>query len=94
MSTTTIRLSDDLKARVARAAERTGTTTHGFIVDAIAEKTEEQERRDEFHALAEQRFSEFLRTGKSIPWSEAREYLLKRIDGKPAERPVARKLKS
>jgi predicted transcriptional regulator len=39
MSTTTIRLPDELKARVARAAKRAGTTAHGFIVEAIAEKT-------------------------------------------------------
>ncbi|MDE2257829.1 MAG: CopG family transcriptional regulator, partial [Xanthomonadaceae bacterium] len=31
MSTTTIRLPDDLKARIATAAERAGTTSHNFI---------------------------------------------------------------
>ena len=36
MSTTTIRLEDDLKARVAAAAEREGKTAHAFILDAIA----------------------------------------------------------
>ena len=35
MSTTTIRLEDDLKARVAAAAERAGVTAHAFILDAI-----------------------------------------------------------
>ena len=38
MSTTTIRLPRELKERVARAAERAGTTPHGFILEAIAEK--------------------------------------------------------
>lgn len=93
MSTTTIRLPDELKARVARAAERAGVTTHAFIVDAIADKADAEERRNEFHALADARYAEFLRTGKSIPWDEAREYLLKLAEGKPAKRPVARKLK-
>ena len=36
MSTTTIRLEDDLKERIAQAAERTGRSAHAFIVDAIA----------------------------------------------------------
>lgn len=93
MSTTTIRLPDELKERVARAAERAGTTTHGFIVDAIAKKTEEQERRDEFHALADERYAEILRTGKTVPWEKMREYFLALVAGKPATRPVARKLK-
>ena len=49
MSTTAIRLSEELKARVARAARRTGTTVHGFILEAIAEKTDQVERRADFH---------------------------------------------
>lgn len=93
MSTTTIRLPDELKARVARAAERAGTTPHNFIVEAIAAQTDAEERRSEFHALADERYAEILRTGKTIPWDEAREYLLKLVAGKPAKRPIARKLK-
>src|SRR3546814_20149299 len=38
MSTTTIRLPDELKARIAEAAKRAGTTSHNFILEAIAEK--------------------------------------------------------
>ena len=45
MSTTTIRLPDDLKARLAAAAERAGTTSHNFILQAILEKTEQEEQR-------------------------------------------------
>ncbi|MBI3937042.1 MAG: ribbon-helix-helix protein, CopG family, partial [Betaproteobacteria bacterium] len=44
MSTTTIRLPQDLKERVARAAKRTGATAHGFILEAIREKAEQEER--------------------------------------------------
>jgi predicted transcriptional regulator len=36
MRTTTIRLEDDLKSRVAAAAEREGMTMHAFILEAIA----------------------------------------------------------
>ena len=43
MPTTTIRIPDDLKERVARAAESAGTTAHAFIVDAVAEKVGETE---------------------------------------------------
>lgn len=55
MSTTTIRLPDELKVRIAAAAKRAGTTSHGFILDAIAKKAESAERRDDFDAEAEQR---------------------------------------
>lgn len=88
MSTTTIRLPEELKARVAKAAERAGTTSHGFILEAIAARTEAQERRDDFHAEADRRWQQFLADGLSVEWSEMREYLLRRSRGEPAERPV------
>lgn len=92
MSTTTIRLPEGLKARVAAAAKRAGTTAHGFILEAIAEKTDEEERRSEFHGVAEKRYAAIVATGKTIPWSEMRTYLAGRVAGKKARRPSAKKL--
>ncbi len=91
MGTTTIRLPEDLKARVARAAEAAGTTSHNFILEAIAEKADLAERRVDFHAQADRRWAEFLETGESVPWEEVRRYLTDRIHGKIGPRPVARK---
>jgi len=55
VSTTTIRIDDTLKARLAAAAERAGTTPHAFILEAI-ERTVEQDEQDEaFHELANAR---------------------------------------
>lgn len=92
MSTTTIRLPENLKARVAAAAKRAGTTTHGFILDAIAEKAEQEDKRAAFDAEAEDRYVQIVATGKTIPWQEMRGYLEERIAGKEVKRPVARKL--
>lgn len=92
MSTTTIRMPDELKQRVAAAAERAGTTPHAFILDAIADKAGQQERRAEFDAVAEQRFAGIVSSGKAIPWQEMRGFLEARVAGKAAKRPVARKL--
>jgi predicted transcriptional regulator len=92
MSTTTIRLPDDLKARIAAAAKRAGTTPHALILEAIAEKAEEAERRSEFHQEAEKRFASIAASGKSVPWSEMRAYLQERAAGKRPWRPAARKL--
>jgi len=92
MSTTTIRLPDELKARIADAAKRGGTTAHNFILEAIAEKADQVERRSDFHAVAEERYARILETGKTIPWEDMRSYLQARITGKPARRPAARKL--
>ena len=92
MSTTTIRLPEELKARIAAAAKRAGTTAHSFILEAIAEKAELEERRANFDRVAEERFARVVATGKTIPWNEMRGYLEDRLAGKPAKRPAARKL--
>lgn len=49
-------------------------------------------RRADFYAEADRRWAEFLKTGESIPWEEARRYFKARIAGKKAKPPLARKL--
>jgi predicted transcriptional regulator len=92
MSTTTIRLPEDLKARVAAAAKRAGTSTHGFILEAIAEKTKQEDLSADFDALAEDRYARIAASGKTVPWQEMRGYLEDRLAGNKVKRPVARKL--
>lgn len=92
MSTTTIRLPEDLKERIARAAERAGTTAHSFILEAIAEKAAQEELRSDFHEVAERRYADIVASGKTVPWAEMRQYLERRVAGKKALRPKARKL--
>jgi len=92
MSTTTIRLPEDLKARVAAAAKRSGTTTHNFILEAIAKKTEQDDLRADFDAIAEDRYARIVAAGKTISWQEMRGYLEGRLVGKEVKRPAARKL--
>ena len=92
MSTTTIRLPPELKERVARAAERAGTTAHSFILEAIAEKASQDERRAEFRDAAEQRYAEIITTGKAIRWSEMRTYLERRVKGEKVARPSPKSL--
>lgn len=91
MSTTTIRIPEDLKLRVAAAAERAGISAHGFILEAIAEKADQAERRAEFLDIAEKRFANLAASGKTIPWEKMRNYLEGKIAGK---RPHARRLKN
>ena len=93
MTTTTIRLEDDLKARVAAAAEREGKTAHAFILDAIAQTVEQVELDDEFQRVAEGRWTKVLDSGKTVPWADSKAYLKARALGGRAKRPAARKLR-
>jgi predicted transcriptional regulator len=91
MSTTTIRLPEDLRARVAAAAKRAGKTSHSFILEAVAEKAEREEQRRDFEEIAEKRFAQIIETGRTIPWSEMRKHLGDRLAGKAPRRPSPRK---
>ncbi|WP_297907922.1 ribbon-helix-helix protein, CopG family [Thiomonas sp.] len=93
MSTTTIRLDEQLKARLASAAERAGTTAHAFILDAIERTIEQSELEEAFHRVAEQRWATLLASGKSIAWDEASAYIAARARGERPRKPKARQLK-
>jgi predicted transcriptional regulator len=92
MSTTTIRLDDDLKARVAAAAERAGKTSHSFILDAIAQTVEQAELADRFHDEADKRWAKILAKGKTVAWDDMRAYLAARAAGNAPPKPRSRKL--
>jgi predicted transcriptional regulator len=93
MSTTTIRIEDDLKARVAVAAERTGKTAHAFILDAIEQTVQQVELDDDFHRVADERWAQLLATGKTLAWDDTQAYLAARARGERPRKPAARKLK-
>ncbi len=93
MSTTTIRLPEALKARIATAAEREGVTAHGFILGAIEAKVGELEQRRDFHDEADRRWLQFLADGNALDWNEVRAVLLRDAQAgttKPRTRKAAR----
>lgn len=91
MSTTTLRLPNDLRARIAQAAKRAGITPHLFMLEAVAEKTEQAERRAAFEAVADERYARILESGKTLDWQDVRGYLQARTAGHAAVRPSADK---
>lgn len=91
MSTTTIRIPEKLKTRVARAARQAGTTAHGFMLEAIAEKADAAELRNGFLREADARFAEIVASGVTVAWSDVRRHLERQASGKPSARTTARK---
>ena len=88
MTTTTIRLDDGLKARVAAAAALAGKTAHAFILDAISQTLEQVEAAAEFHRVANERWSKIMATGETVPWDDAKEWLEARSRGEHPSRPA------
>lgn len=94
MSTTTIRIPPELKARAARVAERGGATTHAFVLEAIEQHVLHAEARLEFLHEGGERLAEMETSGVAVPWDELRQYLLDRVAGTAVTRPVARRIGS
>lgn len=92
MSTTTIRLADELKQRLAEVAQRSGKSPHAFIVDAIEQTVTQAEADEAFERLADTRWARLLKSGKSVPFDEASKYLESRAKGEKVGRPVPRSL--
>ncbi len=92
MSTTTIRLPEELKARIERLATSRGATVHGFMVEAIAQAATQWELSEAFHAEAERRFKKMLRTGEYLSHEDLRTYGMALARGEKPERPPDRKM--
>jgi predicted transcriptional regulator len=91
MPTTTIRIDEALKERIAAAAARAGKSAHAFIVDAIAETVEQAELEAEFHRLADARWANVVATGKTVPWDAAKAWIEARARGDHPPKPATRK---
>lgn len=74
MSTTTVRLPEDLKARLDRLAAADGKSTHAFMVDALARAADQRETQLAFDAEALQRWQDFQRTGLHYSSDDMRAY--------------------
>ena len=90
MSTTSLKLPEELKQRAASAAEKLGLSPHAFMVDAIASATDRAERRAEFVAEALAADEAMTRTGLGYDADEVFAYLRQRAAGKKAARPKAK----
>jgi predicted transcriptional regulator len=90
-TTTTLKLPDQLKERVAEAAAAAGKSPHAFMVEAIEMQTQLAERRREFITSALAAEQEVARYGLVYDGDEVLSYLKARLDGRTPARPRKRK---
>ena len=94
MSTTSLKLPDDIKRLAAAAAKEQGVTPHAFMVDAIRNAAVAAKLRAEFVADAEMARAEAMKSGKGFPVSEVHAYLRARVRGLKAPKPKAKSWRS
>lgn len=90
MTTTSLKLPDDVKQLAAAAAKQQGITPHAFMVDAIRVAATNAERRVQFVADAVASRKETAKSGKGYAAQEVHAYLRAKAQGKSAQKPRAK----
>lgn len=79
MSTTTLRIDDALRERIARLAAASSQTPHSFMVEALAQKADEAEWRLGMQQQAHQRDVALQAGEPGLDWHEMKTYLSQRL---------------
>lgn len=87
MSTTSLKLPDDVKQLAIAAAKLRGVSTHAFMVEAIQAAASAEKHRAEFVAEAVAARANALRTGKGYASADVHQYIEKRTAGLSASKP-------
>lgn len=90
-ATTSLKLPEDLRARVAAGAERAGKSAHAFMVDAIERETSLMEKRLAFVDGALEAEREMERTGLAYDAHDVHAYWRARLAGKKPQEPKLKK---
>ncbi len=87
---TSIKLSEDLKNRVARVVKGTDQSAHSFMVEAIRQETERAEKRRQFVADAYNSLAQFERDGMGYALSEITAHYHAKLQGRESRKPKLR----
>jgi predicted transcriptional regulator len=82
MSTTSLKLSDEIKAKAANAAKELGISAHAFMVEAIRQATVNTEYRSAFIAEAKAARETTLIANEVYESKNVFDHLRSRISGK------------
>lgn len=92
MSTTTLRLPEDLKARIESLAAQSGDSAHAFMVKTLDEATARLERQQDFHAEANRRLQHMDETGEYLTLEDVRGYARALVRHESPVKPTPRKM--
>ena len=90
MTTTSLKLPEDVKQLAVAAAKHQGVTPHSFMVDAIRAAAVAAKKRAGFVSDAIASRAETLKSGKGYSAAEVHTYVQARARGKAASKPKAK----
>lgn len=90
MTTTSLKLPEDLKKRVTNAAHDLGVSPHAFMISAIEQAATATEQRVRFIAEANKARDELIETGNGLNADDVHAFLKAKISGKKVAKPKMR----
>lgn len=90
MSTTSLKLPEDIKQLAIAAAQQQGITPHAFMVEAIRSAATQAEKRARFVAEALASRAEALESDRAYAAEDVHAYLRARSQAKPVAKPKAK----
>ena len=84
---TTLKVPDDLRARLAEQAAAEGKTPHAYMLEALREKADRANRRREYLTAGAGALQEYERTGIAYAMEDVERYILGIAAGKKPRRP-------
>ena len=91
-ASTTLKLTEQLKDRIASAAAASGKTAHAWMIEAIEAQAALAERRQSFITSALNAEQEVAQYGLVYDADEVFSYIKAKAEGRRSKRPSARKL--
>jgi predicted transcriptional regulator len=86
-SPTTLKVPDELRARLAAQAEAEGKSAHAYMIEALKEKADRADRRAEYLSAGAAALREYERTGIAYAMEDVEQYILGIAAGKKPRRP-------
>jgi len=86
-ATTTLKLPEPLKARIAPLAEADGKSPHAWMIEALEERVAQSEVYAAFVAEALEAEQEMLKTGEAYAADDVFAFMRDKVAGRPAKRP-------
>ncbi len=90
LAATSLKLPAELKNRLAEIAQRSGQTPHAYMLSALEERVQQDERAQQFLRDATAADKAMLRSGKGYPAKDVHAYAAHLVAGTRPKRPRAR----
>lgn len=87
VAATSLKLSKELKARIARLAKRVGESPHALMLRLLEEQVESVERFEQFVADAQRADERMQQSGLGYDAADVHGHLEARVAGRKATRP-------